>query len=148
MAPIRELSEEHDAIGVIAARVRRAIGDGDHAAAGAELRQLQAALAPHLQREEAGIFAQLAARDGFAWYLSTLMADHASARADLLGVDPDGAGWDGRVLAGLDALAEHISLEEYDLFPASRMMIDDHGWAEVIAAHERLRHAAAAPAGR
>ncbi len=147
VAPIRELSEDHQTIGQLATRLGQALTakgtggpTGAEAAADGErsLRDLQDALRPHLELEEAGVFAQLSRRDGFTWYLGELMADHRAARNDLLGADPRVSGWQSRVLSGLDRLAEHISVEEYDLFPASRMVIDDRGWGEVIAVHKRL----------
>jgi hypothetical protein len=135
LTPIRELSEEHDRVVALSDRLRAEVGSGGEPAV--TFAALQTVLAAHLEREEVGIFAQLAGRPGFETYLDRLSADHNRVRAGILAVE----GWDpGRaegVLAALDELAVHIGVEEYDLFPASRMIIDDAGWAQVMAAHAR-----------
>lgn len=140
LAPIGELSKEHERISDLAARLRDAVtsGSADPAAA---LGALQAALGPHLAKEEIGLFAQLEGRPGFAWYLEQLNGDHARARSSLL--SPDAAELSApEVLGALDDLAEHIQAEEYDLFPASRLIFDDLAWAKVAAAHDAANTAA------
>ncbi len=134
LAPIGELSTEHERIGSLAAILRREVESGspDRAAA---LSALQAALGPHLAKEEIGLFAQLEGRPGFAWYLEQLHGEHARARSSLL--SPDAVQMSApEVLAALDDLTEHIQTEEYDLFPASRLILDDLAWAKVAAAHD------------
>ncbi len=135
LAPIRALSDDHDRIGSLMARLRGHLASREDAGAAAVLAELQGALASHLAREEAGILPELARRTGFTDYLDQLAAEHASARAGLIALDPAEPGWEARVPAMLDELVEHINLEEYDLFPASRMIIDDAGWARVAAAY-------------
>ena len=54
VAPIGELSKEHERIGEIASRLRRDVLAGDGVAAVAVLGELQTALAPHLERESSG----------------------------------------------------------------------------------------------
>ena len=142
LAPIRELSDEHDRIGALMGQVRDRLAAGADTDAAAALTGLQAALGHHLVKEEAGLFAQLSATADNASYLEGLASDHARARAGLLAVDAGSTGWAPGVLAAFDELAEHISVEEYDLFPASRMIIDDAGWAEITAAHQRSNNPA------
>jgi hypothetical protein len=146
IAPVKELSDDHERIGSLAGELRRRLRQDGEGPAGAVLAELQTALAPHLAREETGIFAQLAARPGFEWYLGQLEADHHRARAVLLSADPAGSGWAAEVLVGLDELAKHIEVEEYDLFPASRVVIDDAGWGRVMAVHRELSGSALAGA--
>ncbi len=136
VTPIRELSEEHERITELLVEVRERLGAGGEVAAAPVLAELQHDLRPHLLREESGIFAQLEAVPEFAEYLGRLTGDHNSARAGLLAVDPAGSGWAEPVLAGLEELVEHIGVEEYDLFPSSRVVIDDAGWGAVMEAHE------------
>ena len=138
LTPIRELSDEHERIGALMGQVRDRLAAGTDADAAAPLADLQDALGHHLAKEEAGLFAQLSATADNASYLEGLASDHARARAGLLAVDAGSTGWAPGVLAAFDELAEHISVEEYDLFPASRMIIDDAGWAEITAVHERI----------
>lgn len=145
LTPIRELSEEHDRIGALMGQVRDRLAAGTEADAAAALANLQTALGHHLAKEEVGIFAQLSVTAENASYLEGLAADHARARAGLLGVDAGSTGWAPGVLAAFDELATHISVEEYDLFPASRMIIDDAGWAEITAAHQRSHNPAGIP---
>jgi len=135
LAPIRALSDDHERIGSLMERLRGHLASGEDAGTAAVLSELQGALASHLAREEAGILAELALRTGFTDYLDQLAAEHASARAGLIALDPVGPGWTAQLPAMLDELVEHINLEEYDLFPASRMIIDDAGWARVAAAY-------------
>jgi hemerythrin-like domain-containing protein len=146
IGPVAELSEEHQVMSALAARLRQHLAMADEAAAAAVLRQLQALLGPHLAKEEAGIFAQFAAKEDSEWYLGELRADHARARSALIGAKADEPTW-AAVLTALDELAKHIEVEEYDLFPASRVFIDDQGWAQVMSAHEHFGpcFAAAAP---
>lgn len=145
LAPIRELSDEHDRISALMGQVRKCLAAGTDADGAAPLVALQDALGRHLAKEEAGLFAQLSVTAESASYLEGLAADHARARAGLLAVDAGSAGWAPGVLAAFDELAAHISVEEYDLFPASRMIIDDAGWAEITATHQRINNPPASP---
>jgi hypothetical protein len=137
IVPIRELSDQHERIGKLMAELRVLFGQGGETSASGVMTALQGLLAPHLVLEEEGIFAQLAGRPGFEWYLDQLSSDHARARAGLLSADPGCPGWSEGVLAALDELADHIEVEEYDLFPASRVIIDDAGWEQVSAVHRQ-----------
>ena len=146
LAPIKELSDEHERIATLAAELRRRVESGQ--ATGATLASLQAALGPHLAKEEAGLFAELARRPGFEQYLAELLGDHEQARATLLAFPPAAPAPAPAVLGALDDLARHIETEEYDLFPASRMILDDAGWHDVQVAHRRAdAHAAAGSSG-
>lgn len=141
LAPIGELSKEHERISDLATKLRAAVAAGspDRAAA---LGALQAALGPHLAKEEAGLFGQLEGRPGFAWYLEQLCSDHTRVRSSLLSAEAAHMSAP-EVLAALDDLAEHIQTEEYDLFPASRLILDDLAWTKVAASHEVANASAA-----
>ena len=135
---IRLLSDDHDRIRDLLDLLRRALVEDGEASGAPVLAALQRALGPHLVREEVGLLAQLAGRSGFDDYLDELIADHARVRGGLLARAADRPGWSEGLTADLDELAAHIELEEYDLFPASRMIIDDAGWAQVQAAVDQL----------
>ena len=93
LAPIRELSDEHDRISALMGQVRKCLAAGTDADGAAPLVALQDALGRHLAKEEAGLFAQLSVTAESASYLEGLAADHARARAGLLAVDAGSAGW-------------------------------------------------------
>lgn len=138
IVPIRELSDEHERVGTLMGEVRALLRQGGEIPASRPMAVLQAVLASHLALEERGIFAQLAGRPGFGWYLDQLEADHARARSGLLSVDPARPGWSNGVPAALEELAAHIEVEEHDLFPASRVIISDAGWEQVSTVHREL----------
>lgn len=131
LPPIGALSRDHERIRDLVAVLRRTVAAGDEPAGGAVLVELQDALAPHLVREEAGLLSQLAGLVGFERYLDEIHLDHARARASLLARVPDQPGWSDGLGADLDELVAHIELEEYDLFPASRQLVDAAGWAAI-----------------
>ena len=133
LQPIQDLSDEHERIAAHAHDLTVALDAGDASAAGVALTAIQESLAPHLAREEAGLFARLAAHPGLADYLAELAADHERARAGLLGAT--GPGDAAALRAGLAELAAHIETEEYDLFPASRLLLDDEEWQAIDALH-------------
>ncbi len=129
---IEELSEDHELALHLVAGLRRTLEGGAAQERSSLLRELQQILPAHLEKEEAGIFARLEEDPGFAWYLGELTAGHANLRAGLLSIDGSDA---DALAAALDELEAHIDLEEHDLFPASRMIIDDAGWEAVAAVH-------------
>lgn len=156
LGPIGELSKQHEEIAAVAFRLRRQITSGDTAST-ATLEELRRLLAPHLAREERGIFAQLATRGDFGDYLAELLDDHARVTTALLDADPARSDWAPRALLALEELHAHIDVEEHDLFPCSRLVIDDAGWERVEQAHrdvdrawneEQVDELAGAPAER
>jgi len=139
LTPIRELSEEHERIAALAANLRdgllRAEASSHIDVAEGALAALRSALSVHLEREEAGLFVELARRGGFDWYIRELAGDHERARATLLSPLASVSTDIPMLLAALDDLAQHIETEEYDLFPASRLILDDESWSRVSASH-------------
>ena len=117
LAPIGELSAEHERITRLASELRDALGSADEPRATAALAALAGALGPHLAKEERGLLAELAARDGFDWYVAELLADHERARSGILATRSAGPAERDLLLVELDDLAHHIETEEYDLFP-------------------------------
>lgn len=123
------LSEEHERIAELAQQLRDSLARG--APAAEDLAALQTILVRHLAKEEAGVFARLSRRPGLAWYLGRLMEDHARVRAGLLTLDRARAGRGGLLPSALDELASHLEVEEHDLFPALRTILDDEEWEEI-----------------
>ena len=141
---IHELSAQHEHIRDLVDLLRRGLNSGEGAAGAAILTELQAALEPHLVREEKGLFVELAGQSAER-ELATLLDDHARARAGLLAREPAAPGWSAGIADDLDELVLHIELEEYDVFPASRLLLDDAAWARVHAAVADLDAPAGAP---
>jgi hemerythrin-like domain-containing protein len=123
---IGQLSDEHEQIAAIAARLRTAMvhGDGDPRAL---LTDLLAVLIPHTVREEHGLFAEIRAEGSLAAAVDDLSAEHDELYALLGGIDetaPDRQA----VLAMLDLLRLHIDNEEYGLFPAAVIALPMDMW--------------------
>lgn len=121
---IERLGAEHDAIGNIADEVLALIGtdvDPD-----VLLEKLRQALEPHVQLEEAGVFAQ-ARRVGISqnYWVDDLEDDHKRFAEILANVDALSA---AELEAFLDDLHRHIAIEEYDLFPALARTLTDDDW--------------------
>ena len=134
---IGERSDDHEQLVDLAARIRRELGR-DRAEAATALAELQSRLRLHLEREEEGIFRQLAVEPGFDGYLADLEGDHREARQGLLSVDPLAELSEATVRAGLEELEAHITREEQDLFPACRMLLSAEAFAEARVAHDRI----------
>ena len=138
IGPIGELGAEHDECFRLMAAIRSSLASGDRDAAAASFSVLQLLLVAHLDLEERGIFTELARFGGWHDYLAELSTDHAYVRAELLRVDSATAE-PALLLEMLDALKAHVQQEEYDLFPASRLALDDSGWARIAAVHGSAR---------
>ncbi|HET9090958.1 MAG TPA: hemerythrin domain-containing protein [Acidimicrobiales bacterium] len=134
---IGELSDDHELLMDLVARIRREIGR-DRAGTASALSELQSRLRLHLEREEEGIFVQLAAEPGFDAYLADLEGDHRSAREGLLSLEARSELSEAEVVGGLEELEAHITREEQDLFPACRMVLSAEAFAEARLAHDRI----------
>lgn len=140
MPVIEDLGADHESLLARSSEVHRAIGRGDHAIARAELDRLVHALRHHTTIEEASLFAGLRAAGEMVDHVDALTGDHAAVSSDVARLDHlDGAEWDAAVVRLLDELRDHISREEYDLFPATLLAIGPGDWdaIEQAAATER-----------
>lgn len=125
ISEIARLGREHDIITEIADEADASPADGSSREAA--LRRLRAALLPHADREEIGVFAQ-ARQAGLTGYIEDLEDDHrrfAEALADPDSLDPHAL---HQLLKDLD---RHIAIEEYDLFPAAARHLSDDQWASI-----------------
>ena len=125
---IARLAEDHERIQVVAdaaLQLARSGGTGLEEA----LVELREALAPHVEREEAGVFTQ-ARVSGLTSYLDDLEDDHRRF-ARLL---DHPRGFDSAALESLiDELHRHIAIEEYDLFPAASQVFREDQWLDMVA---------------
>ncbi|HET6817497.1 MAG TPA: hemerythrin domain-containing protein [Mycobacteriales bacterium] len=129
---IKELMDQHEVISAIADDARRCIADGDEWGARARLDDLMDILRPHVEWEEAGLFARMAAQGDFADHIVALEAEHASlyAQVEAAATAPD---WASAVLTMLTELDEHIYRENFGLFPGAISVLDAGDWDAIDA---------------
>ena len=125
---VRELMEEHDAILDDASDVRVALESGDRAAVMAALVPLAGHLAPHVRREELGIFTALRRHGDFVDEVEALEGEHVDLDQRLAALDPGGDDFVTAVHDLLESLAEHIERENLGVFPVSVVSLDAEGW--------------------
>lgn len=133
-APIAELTAEHEDILATAWTLAEAKRTGDPAAAGAR-EALLAMLDVHAAKEEAGLYPELVRLGGLsAQDRDELEEEHRVLRGVVAGGDLDRRAY--------YVLANHIEVEEQELFPAARFGFEEPEWdaiAVVHAAQEELR---------
>jgi hypothetical protein len=131
---IARLTADHEAIAVVAGRLRRAIthGEADPVAA---LDRLLALLLPHTGVEESGLFVELRTEGSLAEAVERLCAEHDDIHGVLGAVDRSAPDW-RPVLAALDRLHRHIDNEEHGLFPAAVIALPIEAWDRVTPAPE------------
>lgn len=138
VAPIGELMEEHVALLDEAERVRVMLASRDREGALARLSGLVGHLRRHVRREEDGIFAALRAQGDFTEEVEQLEGEHEALDASVAALDPDAPGFDQRLAALFDELAEHIEREDLGVFPVSVVTLGATGWGLVDSAHSRF----------
>lgn len=129
---IATLTEEHFGIEETAGLLRRAIAAGDDAGARRLLAALADQLGPHVEREETGLFAELASETTLRDTIEQLCVEHEDLDAALRPPSDEGPDWT-RVLAALDRLREHIDKEEYGVFPAAVVLLPMPAWDRMSA---------------
>lgn len=133
LRPIAELSEEHERLLALSARIRAALGSPDKGCAAALLDELLAILEPHARREEEGLFVALARDEDLRGVVPALLADHAVLHRP-------GDGSEAGIVRFLDTLAAHIDREEHDVFPAALQILPASAWSEVLERSARPLH--------
>jgi hemerythrin-like domain-containing protein len=131
---IQELMDQHEVITAISDDIRRCLQDGDEWGAHARLDDLMSILRPHVEWEEAGLFARMAAQGDFAEHVTALEAEHASLYAQVDAVADAGSDWVPAVLTMLTELDEHIYRENFGLFPGAIAVLDADDWDAIEAA--------------
>ena len=138
LAPIDELTREHDAVLGLISHVRAARADGDTGQMAELAQQIAAVLGPHTEVEEQGLFPALEA--DFPDHITTLKAEHQRIEAVLgeasAGTPADPA-WPGRLTAALQMLRQHIFAEQDGVFPAALATLKTADWETVEAVRAR-----------
>ena len=129
LAPIGELTREHDLVLslICEVRVARAKGDGPRMADLAA--RIAAILGPHTEVEERGLFPALAA--DFPDQIAILEAEHqqiAAVLAEASPGPPQDPAWPDRLAAALALLRAHIHKEQDGVFPAALASLHTADW--------------------
>jgi len=149
LAPIDELTREHDAVLGLISHVRAAQADGDTGQMAELAQQIAAVLGPHSEVEEQGLFPALEA--DFPDHIATLKAEHQRIEAVLgeasAGTPADPA-WPGRLTAALQMLRQHIFAEQDGVFPAALATLTTADWETIEAVRARAGSSTAPAAAR
>jgi hemerythrin-like domain-containing protein len=129
LAPIAELTGEHDLVLSLICEVRVARDEGDAARMAALASRIAAVLGPHTQVEEGGLFPALSA--DFPDQMAILQAEHRQI-ATVLGEASSGPredpAWPGRLTVALALLRAHIHKEQDGVFPAALATLRPADW--------------------
>jgi hemerythrin-like domain-containing protein len=130
---IQELMDQHEVISAIGHDIRRCLKDCDEWGARTRLDDLVAILRPHVEWEEAGLFARMSAQGDFVEHVTALEAEHASLYAQVDAVST-AVEWESVLLEMLTELDEHIYRENFGLFPGAISVLDADDWEAIEAA--------------
>ncbi|MFR0354254.1 hemerythrin domain-containing protein [Streptomyces sediminimaris] len=139
LSAIDELTREHDAVVTLISLVRDARRDDDTTRTAELAREIAAALDPHTEVEEHGLFPALA--DEFPEKIAALEAEHRrieSVLAEAAEGVPADPGWPERLMDTLALLREHILKEQDGVFPAALAMLEPEQWEAVEAVRTRV----------
>jgi hypothetical protein len=129
LAPIDDLTREHDLVVNLISDVRSARQGDDVVRMASLARQILTVLGPHTQVEEQGLFPAMKA--DFPDQIAVLEAEHASIHAVLSeasGGTPQDPGWPDRLWATLGELRKHILREQDGVFPAALATLRTAEW--------------------
>jgi hypothetical protein len=122
---IAQLNAEHDAIVDSTYALQIAHRAQDIAAVRLAGRGLSHLLRPHTQREQDGLFEEMAKDELFTEHIASLCGEHHELDEFLAGIE---LGDLTLVPAMLTLLHNHIDREENGLFPAALAYLDDDQW--------------------
>lgn len=126
---IEDLGADHEDLLARSGRIRSLVSAARHDDATAAFADLIDALRLHTDVEEASVFAGLRAAGEMLDHVEALAADHAEMWDTVTALDgADPSAWDAAVVRLLDDLHDHITREEYDLFPATLLAIAPGEW--------------------
>lgn len=138
LAPIDELTREHDLVLDLISQVRSARANADLPRIADLARRIAVVLGPHTMVEEQGLFPALASE--FPGHIAVLEAEHRRIDAVLteaaIGL-PDDPAWPGRLAEALAVLRAHIFKEQDGVFPAALASLRAADWEVVEAARAR-----------
>ena len=129
LAPISELTREHDLVLTLDYEIRMARQEGDGPRMAELASRIVAVLAPHTEVEERGLFPALAA--DFPDQIAILEAEHQQI-AGVLGEAsiglPEDPAWPDRLTAALALLRAHIYKEQDGVFPTALASLRTADW--------------------
>ena len=120
LAPIAELTGEHDLVLGLVCEARVARDEGDVPRMAELASRIAAVLGPHTQVEERGLFPALSA--DFPDQMAILAAEHqqiAAVLGEASSGPPEDPAWPDRLTAALALLRAHIHKEQDGVFPAA-----------------------------
>jgi hemerythrin-like domain-containing protein len=129
LAPISELTREHDLVLSLVCEVRVARDQGDGPRMAELASRIAAVLGPHTEVEELGLFPPLAAE--FPDQIAILEAEHQQIAAVLGEASPslpEDPAWPDRLAAALTILRAHIHKEQDGVFPAALASLGTADW--------------------
>ena len=129
LAPIAELTGEHDLVLSLLCEARIARDEGDVSRMAELASQIAAVLSPHTQVEERGLFPALAA--DFPEQMAILEAEHQQIAAVLSEASPgppEDPAWPDRLTGALALLRAHIYKEQDGVFPAALATLRPADW--------------------
>ena len=129
LAPISELTREHDVVLSLVREVRVARDKGDGPRMAELASRIAAVLGPHTEVEERGLFPALAA--DFPDQIAILEAEHQQIAAVLGEASPglpEDPAWPDRLTAALAILRAHIHKEQDGVFPAALAGLRTADW--------------------
>lgn len=147
LAPISELTREHDLVLRLVGEVRIARGKKDGPRMAELAARIAAVLDPHTEVEERGLFPALAA--DFPEQIAILEAEHQQI-AEVLGEAspglPEDPAWPDRLTAALAVLRAHIHKEQDGVFPAALASLRTADWEAMEDIRARVGSALPSPA--
>ena len=129
LAPIGELTREHDLVLSLVCEVRAARDAGDRPQMAELASRIAAILGPHTEVEESGLFPPLAA--DFPDQIAILEAEHqqiATVLAEASLGPPEDSAWPDRLATALALLRAHIYKEQDGVFPAALATLRPADW--------------------
>jgi Hemerythrin HHE cation binding domain len=129
LAPIVELTREHDLVLSLVCEVRAARDEEDRPQMAELASRIAAILGPHAEVEEGGLFPPLVA--DFPVQIAILEAEHQQIAAVLAEASlgpPEDPAWPDRLAAALALLRAHIHKEQDGVFPAALATLRPADW--------------------
>ncbi len=138
LAPIDELTREHELVLSLISQVKSAGASCDVPRMADLAQQIAAVLGPHTQVEEQGLFPALAPE--FPGEIADLEAEHRRCEAVLAEAPtgpPEDPAWPDRLAETLTVLRGHIFKEQDGVFPAALVSLSTEDWEAVEAVRAR-----------
>ena len=147
LAPISELTREHDLVLSLDYEIRMARHEGDGPRMVELASRIAAVLGPHTEVEEHGLFPVLAA--DFPDQIAILEAEHQQIAAVLGEASaglPEDPAWPDRLTAALALLRAHIHKEQDGVFPTALASLGPADWEAMEEVRARVGSLLPSPA--